>query len=478
MSFFPVRRFGGFQGVGMGLVLMNERELHRVGVLAEIRAGDRTIASGAMVLGLTARHMRRLLKRYEQFGAPGLVHGHRSHPSNRRRRPAERERVLALVQAHYAGYGPTLASEALRERHGLHVPRETLRSWMREAGLWLTRVQRRRFHQLRPRREHFGELVQIDGSEHRWFGPDHPACTLLVFIDDATGRLMQLQFVPSESTQSYFGALESYLTQHGCPIAFYSDKHTVFRIAKPDAIGGQGMTQFGRALAELNIEILCANSSQAKGRVERANRTLQDRLVKELHLEGIATIAAANAHLPGFMDRFNKRFALPPARSGDLHRPLKVSLSRLNDILCRREMRHVGQQLHLSWHRKLLILERNALTETLAGKYLEVFDFGDGRVELRWQGLALPYRVFEKDQRVVHTAVVDNKRLTEALAMARTLQARQLPAPKVKTSSEKAGYISTGRKPGQSPDPPYRKSPEPIGAALRPSKGKRFAVLV
>jgi len=140
---------------------------------------------------------------------------------------------------------------------------------------------------------------------------------------------MQLQFVLSESTESYFAALEGYLTTHGCPVAFYSDKHTVYRIAKADAIGGQGMTQFGRALAELNIEILCANSSQAKGRVERANRTLQDRLVKELQLEGIVTIAAANAHLPGLIERFNERFARAPARPGDLRRPLKVTLSWL-----------------------------------------------------------------------------------------------------------------------------------------------------
>lgn len=444
----------------MGWVMMDGRELHRIGVLSEIHLGSRTIASGAALLGLTARHMRRLLDRYEQFGASSLAHGLRNRPSNRRRTMADREQALALVREHYAGYGPTLASEKLLERHGLDVPRETLRSWMRDAGLWLTRQQRRTFHQSRARREHFGELVQIDGSEHRWFGPDHPACTLLVFIDDSTSRLMQLQFVPSESTESYFGALEGYLTAHGCPVAFYSDKHTVFRIAKADAIGGQGMTQFGRALAELNIEILCANSSQAKGRVERANRTLQDRLVKELQLEGIVTIATANAHLPGFMERFNEKFSLPPARPGDLHRPLKVTLSRLRDILCRREMRRVGQQLQLSWHRNLLILERNTLTETLAGKYLEVFDFADGRVELRWNGISLPYSVFEKDQRVVHATVVENKRLTEALAMVRAMQAQSPLAPKVKTSSEKEGYISTGRKPGRRLDSPYRRTSE------------------
>lgn len=156
----------------------------------------------------------------------------------------------------------------------------------------VSRKQRRSFHQPRLRRESYGELVQIDGSEHRWFEHRGEPCTLLVFIDDATSRLMQLRFVPSESTASYFEALRGYLETHGCPVAFYSDKHTVFRVNRPDAKGGSGMTQFGRALAELNIEIICANSSQAKGRVERVNRTLQDRLVKELRLENVSSIQA------------------------------------------------------------------------------------------------------------------------------------------------------------------------------------------
>lgn len=168
----------------------------------------------------------------------------------------------------------------LAEHHGFKVSRETLRKWMQEDGIWLSRKQRRTFHQPRLRRECYGELIQIDGSDHRWFEDRADPCTLLVFIDDATSMLMELRFVQSESTFSYFGALDSYLLKHGRPVAFYSDKHTVFRVPKPNK-HMTGMTQFGRALAELNIEILCANSSQAKGRVERANRTLQDRLVKK-----------------------------------------------------------------------------------------------------------------------------------------------------------------------------------------------------
>jgi hypothetical protein len=145
---------------------------------------------------------------------------------------------------------------------------------MQEDGLWFSRKQRR---------ECFGELIQIDGSDHRWFEDRAPACTLLVFVDDATSTLMHLQFVSSESTFSYFSALETYLAKHGHPVAFYSDRHTIFRPATQGGRTGHGITQFGRAMNELNIEIICANSSQAKGRVERANRTLQDRLVKELH---------------------------------------------------------------------------------------------------------------------------------------------------------------------------------------------------
>jgi len=209
----------------------------------------------------------------------------------------------------------------------------------------VSRKQRRTFHQPRLRRECRGELIQIDGSDHRWFEDRAPPCTLLVFIDDATGALMQLRFVVSESTFSYFEALEGYLSDHGRPVAFYSDKHTVFRVAQQGAKSGHGMTQFGRPMNDLNIEILCANSSQAKGRVERANRTLQDRLVKELRLAGVSDMEAGNAFLPSFVERYNARFAKMPRRRDDLHRPLNVEPGRLRDILCLRDERYVGQQL-------------------------------------------------------------------------------------------------------------------------------------
>ena len=258
----------------MGWVLMSERDVRRIEVLTEVLSGRRTIASAAVVLAITARQVNRLLIRFRDDGGGGLIHKGRGKSSNHSASAGVREYVLELVRTKYADFGPTLATEVLLAKHDVQVGRETLRTWMLEEGLWQSRKQRRSFHQPRLRREGYGELIQIDGSDHRWFEQRGEPCTLLVFIDDATSKLMQLRFVPSESTDSYFEALSGYLTEHGCPTAFYSDKHTVFRVNRPDAKGGSGMTQFGRALAELNIEILCANSSQAKGRVERANRKL------------------------------------------------------------------------------------------------------------------------------------------------------------------------------------------------------------
>ncbi|PDT82092.1 ISNCY family transposase [Sinorhizobium sp. BJ1] len=435
----------------MGLIAMSERDLQRIEVLSKVVDGRTTIVSAANILALSTRQVRRLLDVFEQHGAVAIRHKARGRPSNNRICDGVRDYAVAIVRERYADFGPTLAAEKLAEEHGLMVSRETLRKWMTEAGVWLSRQQRRSFHQPRLRREAFGELVQIDGSEHRWFEDRAPPCSLLVFIDDATGKLMQLRFVRSESAFTYFEALELYLKEHGAPIAFYSDKHSVFRVAKKDAKGGQGMTQFGRAISELNIEILCANSSQAKGRVERMNRTLQDRLVKELRLAGISDMEAGNAFLPGFIARHNARFARAPVRPDDLHRPLNIMSDRLKEILCKREQRYVGAQLTFSYERKRIMLEENEVTRGLVGRYVETYAFADGRLDVRWKGHSLPYRVFDKDQRVTHAAITENKRLSDVLAYIKERQ-EQLPPPKVKTNSEKNGYTPRGRKPGKRAD--------------------------
>ncbi|MBO9108462.1 MULTISPECIES: ISNCY family transposase [Agrobacterium] len=435
----------------MGLITMSERDLRRIEVLSKVIAGRMTMVSAAHVLALSERQVRRLLDRIQTGGAASIRHKAIGRPSNNRINDGIRDYAVALVRESYADFGPTLATEKLAERDGLQVSRETVRNWMVDAGLWLSRKQRRTFHQPRLRREAYGELVQIDGSEHRWFEDRGPACSLLVFVDDATGRLMQLRFVRSESAFTYFEALALYLKRHGAPIAFYSDKHSVFRVAKKDAKGGQGMTQFGRALCELNIEILCANSSQAKGRVERMNRTLQDRLVKDLRLAGIDTMDAGNAFLPDFMEDYNARFAVVPARSDDLHRPVNLAPDRLSDILCKREQRYVGSQLTFSYERKRIMLEETDVTRGLVGKYVETYAYADDRLDVRWRGYSLPYTVFDKDQRVTHAAITENKRLGDVLAYIKERQ-DEPPAPEVKSNSDKNGYIKRARGPGRRKD--------------------------
>ena len=440
----------------MGWVMMSERELNRIEVLAQVDDGRLSVQNGANMLDITKRQMFRLLKTYRTDGAAAIRHKARGKTPNNKIHKAKRDYAVALVKDNYADFGPTLAAEMLAEHHGFKVSRETLRKWMAADGLWLSRKQQRTFHQPRSRRECFGELIQIDGSDHRWFEDRASPCTLLVFIDDATSMLMELRFVQSESTFSYFGALESYLLKHGRPVAFYSDKHTVFRVAKPSQ-HMTGMTQFGRALAELNIEILCANSSQAKGRVERANRTLQDRLVKELRLAGISNMEDGNAFLPGFTERFNSKFAKAPAKPNDLHRALNIEPDRLSEVFCLRDQRHVTKDLMLKYDRKRIKLEINELTRGLVGKFVDIYEYGCGRIQVRANGVVLPHSILNPERKITHAAITENKRLSAVLEHIKTEQDKAPPKVKVKPVSAKNGYVKTGRRPpgGPSKMEPY-----------------------
>jgi hypothetical protein len=366
-----------------------------------------------------------LLKAYRIEGPSGLISKRRGRRSNRRKPEALRRTVLAIIRQWYWDFGPTLAAEKLREDHGITLGRETVRQWMIEAGLWRDRRHRRKqVHQPRPRRDCVGELVQVDGSEHWWFEDRGPQCSLLVFVDDATSRLMHLQFVESESTFAYFQAARAYLEAWGKPIALYSDKHGVFRVNHPGALGGDGMTQFGRALHALNIDIICANSSPAKGRVERANKTLQDRLVKELRLAGAATLAEGNALLPAFIADYNARFAKAPANHKDLHRSLRAG-DDLDDAFAWKEERTLSQALTLQYDRVMFILEPSEHAKAAIGKRVTVVDYPDGRLAIRYRGVELAYRTFDKIRQVSQAAIVENKQLGAALTFIREQQLRR-----------------------------------------------------
>jgi hypothetical protein len=411
----------------MAVMSMSTREFSRLEVLLRVQSGRLRIADASRLIGVCRRQVLRLLHGLRHDGASSLVSQRRGRPSNHRLPQAVRELALTLVGERYRDFGPTLAAEKLAAGHGCVVSRETLRQWMIAEGLWVDRRHRLPSpHQPRRRRECLGELVQIDGSEHAWFEARGPVCTLLAFIDDATSRIMLLRFVVSESAFDYFRATRRYLEAHGKPVAFYSDKHSIFRVNSKDAAGGERITQFGRALAELNIDIICANIPQAKGRVERAFGTLQDRLVKELRLANIATIAAANAWLPAFVADYNQRFGRPPLNAKDLHRPLSAA-DNLDEILAWREQRTVTRNLTLHYDRMMLILEPTPLTRTLARKTVEVVNYPDGRFAIRHSGADLPFRVFDKIRTVEPGTIVENKRLTEVLAHVQAQQAAYAP---------------------------------------------------
>ncbi|WP_036261773.1 ISNCY family transposase [Methylocapsa aurea] len=426
----------------MAVVSMSDKEFSRLDVLLDVAAGRMSVREACALLGMGRRQAFRLLAGFRADGGASLISKRRGRPSNNRLPDAVRDLTMGLVKAHYADFGPTLACEKLAALHDCRVSRETLRKWMIEDGLWIDR--RRRLpsvHQPRNRRERTGELIQIDGSKHFWFENRGPQCTLIVYIDDATSRILHAAFVPSESTLDNLRETRAYVEQHGRPIAFYSDKHAIFRVNKRDAAGGDGMTQFGRALHELNIDILCANSAPAKGRVERSFGTLQDRLVRELRLANVATLEAANAFLPGFLEAHNARFGKPPFAAADAHRPLQENVA-IEDVFAWKEERTVSNNLTLQYDKILFILEPNEVTRPLARKRVTVFDYPDGRLAISHQGRDLPYRMFDRLQQVDQAAIVENKRLGPVLAYVAERQkeldmARSKKAPRRRGQAER-----------------------------------------
>jgi len=407
-------------------VTFEMRDLDRLKVIQAVVDGDLAPIRAADRLGLTTRQIRRLAERYRHEGPVGLTSRRYDHPSNNRLSRRVAHQVVELLSQHYRDFGPTLAAEKLRERHSIDLAKETVRQLQIASGLWIPRKLRPpKVHQPRARRACFGELVQIDGSEHHWFEDRAPMCTVLAFVDDATSRLMIVLFNGTESTFGYFEATRQYLDRYGKPLAFYSDKASIFRVNNAkDAVNGPGFTQFGRALYELNIDTFCANTAQAKGRIERANKTLQDRLVKELRLRNISTIDAANAFMPEYVEDFNRRFAKEPKDPHDAHRPVRRD-ENLDTIFAWRELRKVTKDLTLNYERKLYLLEDTPKNRRIIGKYIDVYQYPDGRIDIRAAGESLPYSVYDKLGAVDQGAIVENKRLGGALQLAQLIQAKR-----------------------------------------------------
>ncbi len=411
-------------------IALTQRALHRLKVIEAVTDRRLTQTEAGGQLGLTPRQVKRLVAAYRARGAAGLVSQRLGQPSNRRLKEPLREAIRALLVARYPDFGPTLAQEKLLEVHQIEVSIETVRQLQMELGLWRPkRRQAARTFQLRERRGRFGELIQIDGSPHDWFEGRGPRCTLIVFIDDATGRLVQLRFAPSETTAVYMGVLRRHLEQYGRPVALYSDRHSIFRINQVEPANGATTTQFGRALEGLDIEAIHAHTPQAKGRVERANQTLQDRLVKELRLRGINDLESANAYLPAFMADFNPRFAVAPSSEEDAHRLLLHSPRALELLLAEQEERTLAKNLTLQYRNVAYQLRHAGPGYRLRGAKVTVCALTDGEVVLLREGRELPYTTYRKGERP--PPVEDEKTLNERVdaALAKQSSKPSKPAP-------------------------------------------------
>ena len=397
------------------LITMSDKEIQRIAVLQDVRDQRITQVRAAEILNLSTRQITRLLCKFNQDGISGLVHASRGQPGHRRHDEVMKSKCLSIISEHLLGFGPTLAHEKLSSMFGLNIPVETVRRWMTANDLWIPRAKRqKRPYQPRYNRDCFGELIQIDGSYHDWFEGRAAKCCLLVYIDDATVKLLHLRFCEAETTFDYMLSTRAYIEQYGKPVAFYSDKHSVFRVNQKSSQNSQ-ITQFGRILNELNIDIIFANSPQAKGRVERANRTLQDRLIKEMRLENISSIEEANAWLPCFIEQFNQKFGKCARNSKNLHRPLTESQSELDDIFTWQEPRKVTKSLTITYDKCVYILEANEFNQKLIGQYISFLEYPDGTVAIMHEGRKINYRIFNKLAELQQNEVVENKRLGAVL---------------------------------------------------------------
>jgi transposase len=398
------------------LLTMSNQELTRLEVMQRIKDKRLTQKEAAGMLRVSVRQIKRLFRAYKTSGAKGLVSTRRGKPSNHRKAETVTQQALDLLKEKYDDFGPTLAHEKLSEVHGIKMSRESVRKLMIEERMWKPKhAKMPPTHQMRERRACFGELIQIDGSDHDWFEGRGPKCTLLVYIDDATGQLLELWFVPDETFFAYCTASRHYFKRCGKPVAFYSDKHGIFRVNQEQTTGlGSGLTQFGRAMLELDIQIICANSPQAKGRVERANQTLQDRLVRELRLQGISDMDSANAFLPEFREDFNRRFAVQPRSTHDAHRPL-LDTENLDIIFTHQKTATLSKNLTAQYNKVIYQIQSDRPDYTMRNAKVTMCENATGEVTILYHNKPLPYTIYHKQ---AHQAeVVDTKTLDHQIKL-------------------------------------------------------------
>lgn len=393
-----------------GLISMSKKELTRLQVVERLIQKQIKQSTAAELLGVSVRQIKRLKRAYNQEGANALTSKRRGKASNNRLSEELKSQAIKWIKVQYADFGPTLACEKLLERHKIKLSKESVRQLMIQEGLWQGKKRKStKIHQQRERRAALGELVQIDGSPHAWFEERGEYCCLLVIIDDATGKVLGLQFEPVETTRGYFRLFKTYLKAYGRPLACYHDKHGIFQVNAKEPIGGDGITQFKRAMDEVGVESISANTPQAKGRVERVNKTLQDRLVKELRLQGISDIVSANDFLPQFMKAFNQKFAVTPRRDVDAHRDTLLDDGALDLIFSEQYHRKISKNLEISFQNKIYQIKIETQGYAMRGARLKVCVDVNGDITLIYKGKTLSYTVHKKQNEA--TKVVTEKEI-------------------------------------------------------------------
>jgi transposase len=384
---------------------LSAKEVKRVQVLTLVKDGNLTLSRAAEVLSLGYRQAKRVWKRFREQGAGGLAHRARGKPGHRRLAASLRTKVLAIVKRKYADYGPTLAAECLAEEDKLHVHPETLRRWGMAGGQWKPR-ERKAYRTRRARRSCFGQMLQMDGSHHDWFEGRGPWCVLMVIIDDAT-NFTYARFYEGETMAAAMDCFWRYARAHGIPHELYVDRDSIYRSDRmptaAEALAGSGpLSQFGRAMKQLEVRLILAGSPQAKGRVERRHGVFQDRLVKALRRKKIHSIPAANAYLDKvFLHQLNGRFTVKAADSADVHRPAPRHLHR---IFCRIEQRQVGQDWCVLYDNRVFQLLKREQRLALAKRTVQVHEQLDGQVAIYYQGRSLAWRERHPTTGVLQTA--------------------------------------------------------------------------
>lgn len=372
------------------IFIMTEKGLSIYHMILRVEEGLKQMRASEL-LGISERHFRRLLKAYREKGAKALASKKIGKPSNNCIKKEVRKKVVKRLSERYQDCGPTFAMQKLA-KEGIDLSKESIRKIMIEVGLWEPKKRKRlKLYQRRSRRSCEGELIQMDGSPHAWFEDRGPKCSLLGFIDDATSNIKHLKFVEVESTLNYFLSLKEYILKHGKPIAYYTDRLSVFRVNNgKEGYRKKGLTQVGRALKELGIELICANSPQAKGRIERLFGTLQDRLVKELRLREINTMEKGNRYLEEYISEHNRLFGIAPEREDNMHRPAEKE--EVEQAFCFKEERLLSKNLELSYEGRILQIKTEEPGYSMRRAKATVKEDLQGKITIEYKGKELAYK--------------------------------------------------------------------------------------